>query len=309
MNLTLAIVVVTFMLVTGGTLALYTYLEEQYRRFLVTKRLFGSEKEAKAFEKERMEESGWFRAVRALGLMAAPRKEKELLSIRTLLSYGGYRSPHAVMFYFGLKLALALAFGGLYLAILFLTGHLGVRPLIFTFFPLGAGYYLPGGLLKMQITSRCQAIQKELPEALDLLLICIEAGLSFDMALFRVSKEMGNVAPLLAKEFGQYFLETQSGLPRKKVLKNLAERNGVNSLNSIVNVLIQSSKFGTDIAEALRVYSESLRRERQKRAEEKGAKISTKLTFPMIMLIMPALLIVVLGPALINFLEHFQGRF
>jgi tight adherence protein C len=127
------------------------------------------------------------------------------------------------------------------------------------------------------------------------------------MALFRVSREMGNVAPLLAREFGQYFLETQSGLPRKKVLKNLAERNGVNSLNSIVNVLIQSAKLGTDIAEALRVYSESLRRNRQKRAEEKGAKISTNLTFPLIMLIMPALLIVVLGPALINFLNNFRG--
>lgn len=309
MALSFIIVILTFVIVTGVTLVLYAYLEERYRRFLVAKRIFGSEKEAQEFEKERMEESGWFRAVRALGLMATPRNEKELVAIRQLLSYSGYRSSHAVVFYFGMKLGLALFFGGLYFLIISNTGHLNIRTLIFTFFPLGAGYYLPGAILKMRIASRQQAIMKELPDALDLLLICIEAGLSFDMALYRVSREMDNVTPLLSREFSQYFLEAQSGLPRKKVLKNLAERNGVNSLSSIVNVLIQSSKFGTDIAEALRVYSESMRRDRQKKAEEKGAKISTKLTFPMIMLIMPALLIVVLGPALINFFGTFQGGF
>ncbi|MGD8387564.1 MAG: type II secretion system F family protein [Desulfobacteraceae bacterium] len=309
MDLTLIIVTLTFLLVTSATLGLYAYLEERYRRFLVTKRIFGSEKEARAFEKDRMEESGWFRAVRSLGLMATPRSEKELKTIRRLLSHAGYRSTHAVMLYFGLKLGLALVFGGVYLFVIFVSGNLDIRSFIFTFLFLGAGYYLPGLLLKMQIASRQQAIQKELPDALDLLLICIEAGLSFDMALYRVSREMDNVSPILSREFSQYFLETQSGLPRKQVLKNLAERNGVNSLSSIVNVLIQSSKFGTDIAEALRVYSEAMRRERQKKAEEKGAKISTKLTFPMIMLIMPALLIVVLGPVLINLLNHFQGRF
>jgi tight adherence protein C len=309
MNATLLIVSLTFVLVTGGTLALYAYLEERYRRFMVTKRIFGSEKEAKAFEKERMEESGWFQTVRSLGLMATPKSEKELITIRRLLSHAGYRSPHAVMLYFGLKLGLALAFGGFYLLAIFASGTLGIRPFLFSFFFLGAGYYLPGALLKMRIASRQQAILKELPDALDLLLICIEAGLSFDMALHRVSREMGNVSPILSREFSQYFLETQSGLPRKQVLKNLADRNGVNSLSSIVNVLIQSSTFGTDMAEALRVYSESMRRERQKKAEEKGAKIATKLTFPMIMLIMPALLLVVLGPALINFLNNFQGNF
>jgi tight adherence protein C len=309
MDGTLVIVGLTFVFVTGATMALYTYLEERYHRYLVTRRIFGSEKEARVFEKERMEESGWFRTIKSLGLMATPRNEKELVSIRKLLSYGGFRSPHAVMFYFSLKLALAAACGVLYLLVIFTSGHLGIRPLVFTFFPLGAGYYLPGALLKMRIASRRKNILKELPDALDLLLICIEAGLSFDMALFRVTREMGNVAPLLSKEFGQYFLEAQSGLPRKKVLRNLADRNGVDSLSSIVNVLIQSSRFGTDIAEALRVYSESMRRERHKTAEEKGARISTRLTFPMILLIMPALLIVVLGPALINFLNNFQGRF
>lgn len=309
MNLFLILAVTTFLFVTGTVMGLYLFLEERYRRFLVTKRIFGSEKEARDFEKKRFEESDLFRTIQSLGLMAAPKNEKDRVMIRKLLSFGGYRSPHAVTVYFGLKLALALTFAGLYFLIILTFGLLDFRTLIFTFFPLGAGYYLPGALLKMRISWRRDAILKELPDALDLLLVCIEAGLSFDMALFRVSREMGNVAPLLSKEFSQYFLEARSGLPRKKVLQNLADRNGVNSLNSIVNVLIQSAKFGTDIAEALRVYAISLRRERQRTAEEKGAKISTKLTFPLIMLIMPALLIVVLGPALINFLQHFQGKF
>lgn len=309
MQLTAIIVGFTFVFVTGTLMGLYVYLEERYRRFLITKRIFGSEKEAENFEKERLDKSSWFKAVRSLGNMAAPKSEKELVNIRKPLSYGDYRSPNAVTYYFGVKFGLAILLGAFYLFVVLVTGNLGFRALVFTFLPLGAGYYLPGLFLKLRIASRQRQLFKELPDALDLLLICMEAGLSFDMALLRVSKEMDNVAPILSKEFGQYFLETQSGLPRKKVLTNLAERNGVDSLTSVVNVLIQSARFGTDIADALRVYSDSMRAERRHMAEEKGAKISTKLTFPMIILILPALLIIILGPALINFLHNMQGRF
>ena len=304
MGVLTALVILTFTVVTAGSMSLYVYLEGYYRRRAITKRLFASSKMADEFEEKRLKNSDWASFINYLGLKGTPKNKKELLSIGKLLSYAGYRSPDAVTFYFGLKLGCSILFGGFYLAVLMLSGNAGFRHLIFTFFPLGLGYYLPGLLLKAKIASRAEKIGRELPDALDLLLICIEAGLSFDMALFRVSREMDNVTPILSKEFSQYFLEAQSGLPRKQVLRNLAERNGVTSLDSIVNVLIQSSKFGTDIAEALRVYSGSLRLERQKAAEEKGAKISTKLTFPLIMLIMPALLIVILGPAIINLLKN-----
>lgn len=304
MGIMLTIMILTFILVTGSSMLLYFYLDGRYRRWIIAKRIFGSESKADDFEKQRLRDSELASFIKSLGVMATPKKEKELISIRRLLCYAGFRSSDSVAFYFGIKLGFALLFGGLYLAFIILSGNSGLRYLIFTFFPLGLGYYLPGFLLKARITSRSNKIRRELPDALDLLLICIEAGLSFDMALFRVSKEMENVTPLLSREFSQYFLETQSGLPKKQVLKNLADRNGVNSLDSIVNVLTQSSKFGTDIAEALRVYSNSLRQERQKNAEEKGAKISTKLTFPLIMLIMPALLIVILGPAIINLMSN-----
>ena len=304
MGIAVAIMILTFFLVTGSSMLLYLYLDGRYRRWVIAKRIFGSEKKADEFEKERLKDSQWALFIKSLGVMATPKKEKELVSIRRLLSYADFRASDSVTFYFGLKLGMALLFGGLYLAFIILTGNSGFRHLLFAFFPLGLGYYLPGALLKARISARAEKIRRELPDALDLLLICIEAGLSFDMALFRVSREMDNVTPILSREFSRFFLETQSGLPRKKVLENLAERNGVNSLDSIVNVLIQSSKFGTDIAEALRIYSNSLRHERQKNAEEKGAKISTKLTFPLIMLIMPALLIVILGPAIINLMSN-----
>lgn len=309
MGITAAILILTFTIVTSGSMLLYFYIEGRYRRRLIAKKVFGSGKKAEEFEKERLRDSGWSALIRQLGIISAPRDKKELISIGRLLSYAGFRSADSVSFYFGLKLGISFLFGGLYLAFIFLSGGLDFRHLVFAFFPLGLGYYLPGILLKSRITSRSGKIRRELPDALDLLLICIEAGLSFDMALFRVSREMNNVTPILSGEFSQYFLETQSGLPRKQVLKNLAERNGVTSLDSIVNVLIQSSRFGTDIAEALRIYSNSLRQERQKNAEEKGAKISTKLTFPLIMLIMPALLIIILGPAIINLVNNLKNGF
>ena len=304
MGVMTALVILTFAFVTAGSMSAYFYLEGRYRRKIIAKRVFGSGKKADEFEEKRLKNSDWVSVINYLGLKATPKNKKELMSIGRLLSYAGYRSSAALTLYFGLKLGCAILFGGFYLALIILSGKSDFRLLIFTFFPLGFGYYLPGIMLKARIASRAEKIRRELPDALDLLLICIEAGLSFDMSLFRVSKEMDNVTPILSKEFSQYFLEAQSGLPRKQVLNNLAQRNGVTSLDSIVNVLIQSSKFGTDIAEALRIYSGSLRQERQKTAEEKGAKISTKLTFPLIMLIMPALLIVILGPAIINLLKN-----
>ncbi len=307
MSIITAIMIITFTIVMAGSMSLYLYMEKRYRRRVIAKKLFGSGDRADNFEKEMLKESQWSSFTMYLGTIASPKKEKDLLSVSKMLSYAGFRSSEAVSYYFGLRFGLSLILGGLYVMFIILTGNLDIRFAVFIFFPLVLGYYIPGAVLKAKVSSRANRIRMELPDALDLLLICIEAGLSFDMALFRVSKEMENVTPLLSKEFSQYFLEIQSGLPRKKVLKNMAERNGVTSLDSIVNVLIQSSKFGTDIAEALRVYARSLRDERQKTAEEKGAKISTKLTFPLVALIMPALFMIILGPAIINLISNING--
>jgi len=298
---------ITFLMVCAGSMSLYTWYEMRRRRALIARRLFGDDPAANRLRSPEAPLQ-WQRIARQLGMVALPKNESELVDIRRLLVWAGFRGDQAPVYYFGCKLGLALVLGGLYLMVMVAAGATP-RILLFTFFPLAAGYYLPGVLLKLAVTRRRQRIFKELPDALDLLLICIDAGLSFDMALYRISRELAHICPVLSAEFGQYFLEIKSGLPRKAVLQNLAARNGSDSLTSVVNVLLQSARFGTDIAEALRVYIRSMRTERRQTAEEKGAKISTQLTFPMVVLILPALLIVILGPAVINILERLQGGF
>ncbi len=296
---------ITFLLITGTVMYCYYAVEEKYRRSVIMKRLFGSGAAAGAYEKKRLN-TDLKEVLTSFGLIAMPKKEEEVADIRKLLGYAGYRFNSAVVIFFGIKLLLAIACGALYLFIVILTGKLDAKGALFIFFPIAAGYYLPVFFLKHKVAARHGTIFKELPDILDLLLICMEAGLSFDMALYRVSKELASIAPVLSSELGRYFLEIKGGLPRKQVLTNLAERNGEKNLISVVHVLIQSASFGTDIAEAIKVYSDSLRTERKQLAEEKGAKISTKLTFPTILLILPALMLIILGPAIINLTERLK---
>jgi tight adherence protein C len=307
MNLPLGIAAVVFLSVFGGLMSAYVYLEEKYWRTIVARRLFGNTREAVAMV-DRLR-APWLRTAQRLGQAAVPKQASTVASIRRLLSYGGFRDPQAVTVYFGIRIGAMLIFGVLYLFFALLTGHLGWTDTVVVFLPLAAGYYLPSLLLQIRIRSRQKEIFRELPDTLDLVLICLEAGLSFDLSLYRVSRELAKVSPVMSEEFGQYFMEIQSGLPRKSVLNNLAERNGVESLTSVVGVLVQSIRFGTNIAEALRVHISSMRTRRRQLAEEQGAKMSTRLTFPMVMLILPALFIVILGPALINIYERIQGGF
>ncbi|WP_319526471.1 type II secretion system F family protein [uncultured Desulfosarcina sp.] len=292
----------TFALVSGGLFVGYLHLERWYWRAALLRRLSGTGTSPMDIVRPLLQ--GLRRLLLRLGEAAMPADETEITDRRRLLSFAGYRSRRALLLYYGSKILLALSLGGGYLMLLLLAGPPGLRDLIFVFFPLAAGYYLPGVVLRYLVDKRKQQIFHELPDTLDLLLICMEAGLSFDTALQRVSRELSAIAPVLSRELGRYYYEIKSGLSRETVLKNLAERNGERSLTNVVQVLIQSLRFGTDIAEALRVYSDSLRTERMRVAEEKGAKISTKLTFPMILLILPALMIVILGPALINLMER-----
>lgn len=307
MNLPLIIAAIIFLVVFGGIMSGYVYLEEKYWRAIIARRLFGNAREAGAMV-ERLR-APWMRAARKLGQAAVPGEESVVAGIQRLLSYAGFRGSQAVPLYFGIRIGAMLILGGLYLCLALVTGHLGVTDAVLVFLPLAAGYYLPAMLLQIRVRSRQKEIFRELPDALDLVLICLEAGLSFDLALYRVSRELAKVSPVMSEEFGQYFLEIQSGLPRKSVLNNLSERNGVESLTSVVGVLIQSMRFGTNIAESLRVHIQSMRTRRRQLAEEQGAKMSTRLTFPMVMLILPALFIVILGPTLINIYERFKGGF
>lgn len=298
--------VMTFVFVSASSLYLYYYLENRYRKFIMMKRLFHSQSEVKR-RMNRPSELPFKDVIYSLGRIALPKDENELKGIRKSLMYAGYRTSDSPLVFYGIRLALMCILGGIYLISTLLKGTPQIQDIVFTSFPCAFGYYVPLLILKSRVKERQKKIFKELPDTLDLLHICLEAGLSFDMALARVSRELNRIAPVLSEEFVQYFLEIQSGLPRKEVLKNLAYRNGEMTLTSLVTVLLQSAQFGTDISHAVKVYADSLRTDRRQIAEEKGAKISTKLTFPMIMLIMPALLIIILGPAAINLIERFRG--
>ncbi len=310
-TLSLAAAGLSFVGVAGTTLYVWRLTEKRLNKGFLLRRLHLDRERSRT-----LLQLGWLEALTTdllvpLGRTAAPKGEEESAAVRRQLRQAGYRSGRfpGVEAYYGLRVLLALILGSMTLAWMTLAGGFGPRSLLNVFLPLAAGYYLPAAVLQWQASVRSRKIGQELPDVLDLLKICIEAGLSLDSALFRVGRELKDIAPVLSRELAQYFLEIQSGLPRKEVLSNLAERNQVNALSGVVNVLIQSSRLGTDIAEALEVYSVSLRTERMQAAQEQGAKVSTKLTFPMIFLILPALLIVILGPAMINMFDRLSRLF
>ncbi|MBW1735336.1 MAG: type II secretion system F family protein [Deltaproteobacteria bacterium] len=300
--LNMIIVFLVFFAVSGLVLYLYYQVERWYGRYVVLKRLSSGSRDPGG--RQRQKAGAILRkTLHRLGEIARPRTDRELADLKVLLSYAGFRNPGDPVLFFGVRLGLGLLMGFIYLLALSVSDRMTAANFMLIFFFIGFGYYLPVRLLRQRIKSRHGQISRELPDVLDLLLVCMEAGLSFDMAFLRVSRELSRIAPVLSKEFSQYFFEIKSGLPRTEVLLNLAKRNGEEGLDSVVQVLTQSFRFGTDIAASLRVYSEALRTERLQKAEVRSAGISVKLTFVTILLILPAYLLIVLGPTIIRIRE------
>jgi len=292
---------IVFASVVGIVMYVYYEAEVTYRRKEIMQRLGDSTVNAEDRFKTPLQ-----RALLALGTVIAPKKQAEIDRISMMLNYAGYRSSGAFRLYHGLRLGLAILAGGGSFVVLAVAGGISLRTVVVVYIMLTAGYFAPLLVLKWRVIARRRSIFRELPDTLDVLLICINAGLSFDRALFRVSRELRSIAPVLSREFEQYFYEVESGFPKHQALSNLSNRNGSESLTSTVNVLIQSSRFGTNISHALSVRADSMRTERRQIAEEKGAKISAKLVFPTVLLIMPAFLLIVLGPAAIRLFDSFD---
>jgi tight adherence protein C len=164
----------------------------------------------------------------------------------------------------------------------------------------GIGYYLPQVLLSRTVEKRQLEIVEAFPDALDLLTVCVEAGLSLDSALAKVSEEIHIKSAVLSQELQLVMMEIRTGFAKEKALRNLALRTGVEDIDTLVAMLIQSERFGTSVAESLRVHSDNLRTKRRLRAEEAAAKIALKLLFPLIFFIFPSLLVVLMGPAMIQ---------
>jgi tight adherence protein C len=247
--------------------------------------------------------AGLVETAKALSNPLMPKTELEQSALRTKLANAGFRSDAAVMVYSGLRLAslLFFLFGS---TVLFVVG----RPIswsnlqwvvIFT----GIGFYLPSVVLWWLRRKRQEAIFLTLPDALDLLVVCVESGLGLDAALRKVCEEMKDHAKVICEEFSLANFHLQMGRPRREVLHDLGVRTGVDDVRSLAAILIQADRFGSSIAQALRVQSDSMRTRRKQLAEEKAAKTAVQLLFPLILFIFPGIFVVLVGPAAINIAE------
>ena len=225
---------------------------------------------------------------------AIPLSPSDVSRTRGWLIQAGLREPRHVSYYFGARIMLAfLGLGG----VIVFSG-VGSVPLLVCV--PAFGFFVPRFILKRMIKDRQRRIRIALPDALDLTVICVEAGLALDQALMRVGKDLHHAHPDLSNEFHLVNLEMRAGKPRAEALRNLVDRTGVDDIRSLVGTLIQTDRFGTSIAQALRVHSDSLRTARRQRAEEQAAKTTIKMVPPLVIFILVPFLFVTVGPALIQ---------
>jgi tight adherence protein C len=227
----------------------------------------------------------------------APRSPKEMGNLRLRLVQAGYRREEALTIFFGIRIACALG-----LFAIFATSIVTRPNIIVALGGLGLGYILPGMVLARIAKRRAHRIRLSLADMLDLLVVSVEAGLGLDQALQRVGAELEFAYPELSDELRLINLELRAGKPRSEALRNLADRTGVDDLSALVTMLIQTDKFGTSVAQSLRVYSETLRTKRRQRAEEAAAKTGVKMVFPLVLCIFPSIWVVTIGPAAIRFI-------
>ena len=237
-----------------------------------------------------------------LARLSVPEEGWETSSVRTHFMNAGFRNPSAPVIYFAAKTALALLFPALLYLYVSTTGSkLQGNTLLAVLLVVAAvGYYLPNIILRRMVFVRQREIFETFPDALDLMTICVEAGLAMDAAIARVADEIKLNSPTLSEELHLVTLELRAGASKEKALRNLALRTGVEDVDILVAMLIQAERFGTSIGASLRVHADGLRTKRRQRAEEAAAKIALKLLFPLIFCIFPSLLLVLLGPAFIQ---------
>jgi tight adherence protein C len=236
-------------------------------------------------------------ALKRMGAVA-PKSVSEMGKLQQKLVYAGYRSREALVVFFGIRLAVAVGvFFVLATPILF-------RPNV-TLALAGAamGYLAPSMVLGRMAERRQHRIRLGLPDVLDLLVVSVEAGLGLDQAIQRVGEELAFAHPDLAEELKLINLELRAGKGRIDALRNLAERTGVDDVQSLVAMLVQTDKFGTSVAQSLRVHSDTVRTKRRQRAEEAAAKTGVKMVFPLVFCIFPAIWVVAIGPAAIKFIQ------
>lgn len=237
--------------------------------------------------------------ISSLGNYAADRKEDDS-ELRQSLIQAGFRHPKGTAIYFGLRILVAIVLPVLYLLANMMNGVMNRGNLLVCFLLSGGGFYLVPYGLKFLSARRQDRIDKALPDVLDLLIVCMEAGLSLQATINRVSDEVKNISLDLFKELQLTNAELRTGISRETALRNLGERSGVQNVQALVGLMIQSDKMGASIVQSLRTHAAFLRVKRSQQAEEQAAKLPVKILFPLLLCIFPAIFVVLLGPAAIQ---------
>jgi tight adherence protein C len=232
-----------------------------------------------------------------------PRSPKDMTRLRRQFVRAGYDSLTPVAIYTIGQIATPIVFAlapllyGPFSQVWMFSAVLGLM-----------GWLIPGVILGRMVKARQKVIQNGLPDALDLMIVCLEAGSALDQAILKVSEELALAYPALAEEFQKLLTETRAGKPRLEAFRNLADRTGVEDVRSLVAMLVQTDRFGTSVSQALRTHAEVSRTKRRQRAEERAAKIGVKLVFPLVFCLFPAMFVVTLGPAVIRFVRVLFGQ-
>jgi tight adherence protein C len=234
-----------------------------------------------------------------------PRTQAEVSVTQQRLIRAGFRKDSTLKKFYGAKVLCPL----LLVILVTVTGVAHSSPLVIYALALALGFLAPDFWLGRKISIRQKQIRQALPDVLDLLVICIEAGQSIDQATVRTAEELSHAQPAITDELGVVVLEQRAGRARGDAWKHFAERTGVESVRNLVSVLIQSEQFGTSAAKTLRIHADTLRTQRRQAIEEQAAKTSVKLVFPLVFFIFPSIFVVTAGPAVITIIDNFHKYF
>ena len=230
---------------------------------------------------------------------------KDTSEVRQFLLQAGYVDPNAVSIYWATRVILAMGFLAGAIFLLPLLGVTTTQMLMAVIWLGGLGWVGPVFYVRSRLKARQKELQKAMPDMLDMLVVCVEAGLGLNQAFVRVADEIDHVSLVMSEQLALVNLEMRAGTPRDEALKNLADRTGLTDMKSLVGMLVQTDRFGTSVADALRVHSDTMRTKRRQRAEEAAAKTTIKLVFPLVLFVFPAMFVVVLGPSVIAIYRMF----
>lgn len=296
----MSLVILTFVSVTFLIFAIYYNIEYRRGQWIIRKRMSKYDKEHIQIE-ETKSDNFFVKLLRSSGSIGKPKSPEEISSLQKTFLQAGFRKDISMIF-FGSKVWLAVLLPIVFIIVKGVV--LKTMPTLqFTIVILASclvGFYLPNVWIKKKVARRKDRIFKGFPDALDLMVVCVEAGTGLDSAITKVGDELSLSNKDLSNEFKLLSLELRAGKARKEALQNLALRCDLDDVSSLVTLLIQTDKFGTSVAQALRVYSDSMRNTRQQNAEEQAAKLPVKLIFPLALFLLPSLFVVLLGPGVVK---------